>query len=624
MAGGKNFRVLFEDAARAMNAGNVAAAETLLREVIALRPRHPEALHLLGVLCAQSGRVAEAAELLRQAVALKPYFTEAQSNLGAALVAAGQVAEAETMLRQVLLLRPDHAYSHSNLGRALQQQGKIDEAITSYRRALQLNPNFIETHYRLATALAERGEISAAIAACEQALLCEPRFLDARNGLANLLREVGREHDALALYRGVIAADPGHVEAHASLLTLLNGLPDAPPVEIFREHVLWDERHARSLRQGAAPHTNSKDPDRRLRIGYVSGDFFSHSVAYFIEPLLAAHDRDRVELFAYADVARPDAVTQRLRGHVPNWRNISGMSNPQLADTVRGDAIDLLVDLGGHTAGNRLLAFARKPAPVQVTYLGYPNTTGMSAMDYRLTDARADPPGAEALHSEKLMRLPDTFLCYRPPEDAPPVAAPPATANGFVTFGSFNAVSKINDPLLDLWARVLAAVPGSRLLLKAKHLSAEINRRRVHGAMAARGVDAGRVELLPPTARVPEHLALYGRMDVALDSFPYHGTTTTCEALWMGVPVVTLAGDRHVSRVGVSLLTTVGLAECIAATEAEYVARAAALAGDAGRLKTLRTGMREQVRASALCDAPRFARNVEAAYRDMWRTWCVT
>jgi predicted O-linked N-acetylglucosamine transferase (SPINDLY family) len=624
MASGKSFRVLFEDASRAMNAGDVAAAETLLREVIALRPRHPEALHLLGVLCAQSGRVAEAAELLRQAVALKPYFTEAQSNLGAALVAAGQVAEAETMLRQVLLLRPDHAYSHSNLGRALQQQGRTDEAIASYRRALQLNPNFIETHYRLATALAERGEISAAIAACEQALLCEPRFLDARNGLANLLREVGREHDALALYRGVIAADPGHVEAHASLLTLLNGLPDAPPVEIFREHVLWDERHARSLRQAAAPHTNSKDPDRRLRIGYVSGDFFSHSVAYFIEPLLAAHDRDRVELFAYADVARPDAVTQRLRGHVSNWRDITGSSNQQLADRVRGDAIDILVDLGGHTVGNRLLAFARKPAPVQVTYLGYPNTTGMSAMDYRLTDARADPPGAEVLHSEKLVRLPDTFLCYRPPEDAPPIAAPPAAANGFVTFGSFNAVSKINAPLLDLWARVLAAVPGSRLLLKAKHLSAEINRRRVHGAMAARGINPGRVELLPPTAGVAEHLALYGRMDVALDSFPYHGTTTTCEALWMGVPAVTLAGDRHVSRVGVSLLTTVGLAECIAATEAEYVARAAALARDLPKLADLRARMRECVRTSALCDAPRFARHVEAAYREMWRHWCAT
>jgi predicted O-linked N-acetylglucosamine transferase (SPINDLY family) len=607
-----------------MNAGDVAAAETLLREVIALRPRHPEGLHLLGVLCAQSGRVAEAVELLRQAVALKPYFTEAQSNLGAALVAAGQVAEAETMLRQVLMLRPDHAYSHSNLGRALQQQGRTDEAIASYRRALQLNPNFIETHYRLATALAERGEISAAIAACEQALLCEPRFLDARNGLANLLREVGREHDALALYRGVIAADPGHVEAHASLLTLLNGLPGAQPAEIFREHVLWDERHARSLRQGAAPHTNSKDPDRRLRIGYVSGDFFSHSVAYFIEPLLAAHDRDRVELFAYADVARPDAVTQRLRGHVSNWRDITGSSNQQLADRVRGDAIDILVDLGGHTAGNRLLAFARKPAPVQVTYLGYPNTTGMSAMDYRLTDAHADPPGAEALHSEKLVRLPDTFLCYRPPEDAPPVAAPPAAANGFVTFGSFNAASKINDPLLDLWARVLAAVPASRLLLKAKYLSAEVNRTRVRAAMAARGIDAGRVEMLPPTAGVAEHLALYGRMDVALDSFPYHGTTTTCEALWMGVPVVTLAGDRHASRVGVSLLTTVGLAECIAATEAEYVARAAALARDLPKLADLRARMRDCVRTSALCDAPRFARHVEAAYREMWRHWCAT
>ncbi len=624
MASGKSFRVLFDDATRAMNAGDAAGAEALLREVIALRPRHPEALHLLGVLCAQSGRVAEAVDFLRQAVALKSYFVEAQSNLGAALVATGQVAEAEPLLRQVLLLKPDHAYSHSNLGRALQQQGKTEEAIASYRRALQLNPNFLETHYRLATALAERGEISAAIAACEQALLCEPRFLEARNGLANLLREIGRGQEAEGLYRSVIAADPAHVEAHAGLLTLMNTLPGAQPAEIFREHVAWDQRHARPLGLGIPPHKNKKDPERRLRVGYVSGDYFSHSVAYFIEPLLAAHDRERVELFAYSDVSRPDAVTARLRGYVANWRDIAGLASPQVADAVRADGIDILVDLGGHTSGNRLPAFARKPAPVQVTYLGYPNTTGMAAMDYRLTDARADPPGAEAFHTEKLVRLPETFLCYRPPEDAPAVVDPPVLSSGQITFGSFNAASKINDSLLDLWARVLAAVPGSRLLLKAKYLSAEVNRARVRAALAARGIDAGRVEVLPPTAGVAEHLALYGRMDVALDSFPYHGTTTTCEALWMGVPVVTLAGDRHISRVGVSLLTTVGLAEFIAENEADYVSRAAALARDVGRLKALRAGMRERVRLSALCDAGRFARNVEAAYREMWRAWCIT
>jgi predicted O-linked N-acetylglucosamine transferase (SPINDLY family) len=335
-----------------------------------------------------------------------------------------------------------------------------------------------------------------------------------------------------------------------------------------------------------------------------------------MHPILESHDRTAFEIYLYDDSPRLDAFTERLRPLADAWHRVRGMPDAQLAEKIRADRIDVLVDLAGHTAGNRLLTFARRPAPVQISYLGYPNTTGLNTVDYRLTDAVADPPGlADELHTEKLVRLPGTFLTFRPPVETPEVVDPPVLKNGFVTFGSFNALWKVNAPLLQLWARVLRAVPDSRLMMKAEGLEEPDVAHRIANVFRQAGIDVARVRLLGREATYAGHLAAYGTCDVCLDTFPYAGTTTTCEALWMGVPVVSLAGEVHASRVGASLLSSVGLSEFAAPNAGAFVATAANLAGQPERLRELRRTMRERLRGSPLMNPIGLTRAIETAYR---------
>jgi predicted O-linked N-acetylglucosamine transferase (SPINDLY family) len=371
-----------------------------------------------------------------------------------------------------------------------------------------------------------------------------------------------------------------------------------------------------------APHANARDLERPLRVGYVSADFCAHPVGYFILPVLAAHDRARVAVHCFSGRLVEDDVSARLRGHAAAWRSTVGVDDAALAAQIRADGIDILVDLGGHTAGNRLGAFARKPAPIQVTWLGYPATTGLRAIDYRLSDAFADPADADRQSVEALVRLPGGFHCYVPADAAPDVAPAPARAQGVVTFGSFNNLSKVNARVIAAWGRVLAAVAGSRLLVKARPLADPDTRARYQALFAQAGVAPERVSLIATATSWRDHMAQYGQVDIALDTFPYNGTTTTCDALWMGVPVITLRGDRHAGRVGVSLLSHVGLPELIADTLDDYVAKAAALAGDLDRLAALRTGLRPRLVAAPIGDPQRFTRALEDAYREMWRRWC--
>jgi predicted O-linked N-acetylglucosamine transferase (SPINDLY family) len=403
----------------------------------------------------------------------------------------------------------------------------------------------------------------------------------------------------------------------------MNYHPGMEASAIAEEHRRWNQVHAEPLRPFILPHTNERSPSRRLRIGYVSPDFRAHSVAYFLEGLLEHHDHSQVEVFCYAEVANPDAVTARMEQLAGHWRRITGMPDAEVAELIRHDGIDILVDLAGHTANRRLLVFARKPAPVQVTWLGYPNTTGLDTIDYRLTDHFADPPGStEHLHSEQLIRLPQSAWCYRPLENPPPVSAPPVHDTGHITFGCFNAMPKINRPLLELWSGILLAVPGSRLLLKNASLGETSMQHQLWKQLQEMGIGPERVEMVGCVPDLSGHLGMYGRVDIALDTFPYHGTTTTCEALWMGVPVVTLAGKTHVSRVGASLLSNLGHQEWIASIPEEYVKIAVELAKDLPRLTALRSTLRERMQASPLMDAAGFARDIEAAYRKIWRTWC--
>jgi predicted O-linked N-acetylglucosamine transferase (SPINDLY family) len=395
----------------------------------------------------------------------------------------------------------------------------------------------------------------------------------------------------------------------------MNYHPSLTPKEKFEEHLRWAARHATFPLK---PKPRRTGP-RRLKIGYVSADFYRHSVSSFIEPILAGHDRGRFEIFCYSDVLKPDETTARLQALPVNWRPITGIGQDRAAEIITNDEIDILVDLGGHTKRNRMLLFARKPSPIQATYLGYPNTTGLSQMDYRFTDAYADPAGeSDRWHTEKLIRLPHGFLCYHaPPDDLVIATASRAQENRVITFASFNVLSKLTTVAISIWSRILAVVPRSRLILKNSSLFDPGVRQLIETAFAKNGISSDRLDLRPPTETLAEHLAVYRQADIALDTFPYNGTTTTCEALWMGVPVITWTGDTHAARVGSSILNQIGLPELIGASPEDYLRRAVELANDSARLTALRSRMRERMRRSSLLNPAQITADIEAAYHAM-------
>jgi protein O-GlcNAc transferase len=717
-------QALFSEALRLHQAGRLADAERLYRQILAADGRHSGSLHLLGVLALTAGRPDTAVELIRQAIGLRGDVAPYHSNLGNALRTQGKLEEAVASYRRALALKPDYGEAHYNLATALQALGRIDDAIGSYRRALQFkltvpevhndlaaalraagrfddakaayelaiktNPEFAAAHNGLGDLLRQLGDIDGAVSHCqravelagataefhnnlgiafrargdqaaavrsfERALALKPDLPESHNNLGNALKDLGRLGDAVAHYERAVALKPDYarahnnlgnalkdrgqpelavaeferalsiapdlVEAHSNLLLCLNYLADLPDDRIYAESRRWWDRHGAPHLTAQRRYDNERDPERRLRIGYVSPDFRRHSVSHFLEPLLAAHDRAAVEVFAYAELRSPDAVTGRLRALTDHWRPTIGLTDDVVAAQVRQDGIDILVDLAGHTSGNRLPVFARAPAPVQVTWLGYPNTTGLDTIGYRLVDAITDPDGAETWTTERLIRLDGCFLCYAPPADAPAPVPPPGSRNAAVTFGSFNNVAKLTAATLQCWAELLGRVPGSRLLLKGYAFDDAEARSRLLRDFERRAIAAERVELQGPISNPVEHLRAYERIDIALDPFPYNGTTTTCEALWMGVPVVALRGSRHAARVGASLLHHVGLESLVARDVAQYIEVAAALAADRTRLQELRGSLRSTMAASRLCAASSFARGIEAAYRQMWRRWC--
>jgi predicted O-linked N-acetylglucosamine transferase (SPINDLY family) len=540
--------------------------------------------------------------------------------LGNLLKSQGGFREAAESLELAVRLAPQQAAIWLNFGVACLELGRIRQAEDCFRQALAREPHRPEACNILGHALLLQGRCGEAIEQLEQALALKPGYAPAHDNLGRVLKAQGRAAEALRHHRIALEAQP-RSSTHSNFLYTLNLIAGLDPAEVAAEHRRWAGLYAEPATTPSALHDFT--PARPLRIGYVSPDFVRHAVAYFFEPALARHDPGQFEVFCYSDAPVPDAVTERLRRQADGWCASALMSDAQLEAQIRRDRIDILVDLAGHTARNRLAVFARRPAPVQVTWLGYPNTTGLEAIDYRLTEAVSDPPGqTEAWHSEKLYRLPEVFSCYRAPAECPAVSPLPALAAGHVTFGCFNNFAKVADSTLEHWARLLRAVPHSRLLLKSRGLSDPATVARVHAHFAAAGVGADRIECNGVELSVPAHLALYHRVDIALDTFPYNGTTTTCEALWMGVPVVTLAGRTHASRVGASLLTHLGWLEGIAADKTEYGARAQRLAADLPGLARLRQGLRERMRRSPVCDEPRFVHHLEDAFRQMWIERC--
>jgi protein O-GlcNAc transferase len=601
--------------------GELDQAMAAWRKAIDLHPAFAEAHSNLGDALKTKGRLDEAIASIRHAIALNPNLPEAHNNLGSALKDKGRLDESIAACRQAIALRPGYAEAHNNLGNALKDHGQPDEAIAAFRKAISLNPNLSQAFSNLGNTLKDKDQYDEAIAAHRQAIAVNPNLPEAYVNLGNPLGDIGQMDEAIALYRKALTLKPDLVEARSNLLFALLNHPGYDARAVAEEHRDWGRHHADPLLKSILPHNNDRDPDRPLRIGYVSPDFRDHAVSRFLLPLFRHHDHSACRIICYSDVPRPDAVTERLRACTDEWRDIVGLSDDRVAEQIRLDKIDILVDLAGHTAGNRLFVFARKPAPVQVTYLGYPATSGLSQIDYRLTDGFADPPGmTDALHTEKLWRLPDCNWCFAEPEDSPPVR--PSRADRPLHFGSFNKSTKASPVVMELWAAILKATPSSRMIFKSRGLGVQSVRSPIIDFFKSRGIPADRLDLWGSGQDNRTHLDAYNQMDIALDTFPYHGTTTTCDALWMGVPVVTLAGTSHVSRVSVSLLNCVGLPFLVAQSPDEYVSIAVRLANDLPRLAHLHRTLRDKMRASPLMDAPKFARNIEAAYRRMWRTWC--
>ncbi|MCX7353386.1 MAG: tetratricopeptide repeat protein [Alphaproteobacteria bacterium] len=600
-------------------AGEAIRAAEAHRTALALQPDFAEAHHSLAEALRVLEKPQEAEAHYRRALVLKPGFAFARNGLGLALAAQGRYAEAEAEYRAALAETPAFAQAVINLAQALELRNRPREAETEYRKALKLDPTSLAALVNWGNLCKEGGRTTEAMDLYRRALQHHPNAAPALNNLANLLKDQGMVEEALALFRRAIAIEPKFGHAHSNLLLTMHYVPGPSPEEIVAAHREWAARFPTP----DAAHANSRDPERRLRVGYVSPDFRRHPVASFIEPILAAHDRHRVEVFCYAVHLKPDAVTARLKALADHWREIGPLDTEAAANLIRADGIDVLVDLAGHTANNRLAVFARKPAPVQATYLGYPGTTGLPAMDWRITDAVADPPGdAEMLHTEALMRLPETFQCFGKPPDAPAVEPVPMIKTGHVTFASFNMLAKVHPALISRWAKILRGIEGARLVLKSAPFRDAGTRAHYHAMFAAHGIAAERVDLLGYIPSAAAHFTLYNRIDVALDTDPYNGATTTCEALWMGVPVVTLAGRSHVGRVGAAILTHLGLEELIAASPEDYVARAVTLARDPARLSALRTSLRPRMETSSLTNPARFTAALEDAYGVMWRQWC--
>jgi len=629
----------FELALQRHQAGRLAEAEALYRQILAADPNHPGALHLLGLIVHQAGRHDLAVDLIRQSLALKPNNHAAHCNLGVACHAIGRLDEAIAAYRRALELKPDFLEAQINLGAAFSDQGQLDQAVAGYRLALQISPNSPAAHNNLGNALSGLRQFDEAIAAYRRALELEPGSAEALNNLGAALRNRGEVGEAMAAYRQALQIKPDDPSAHSNLIFSLHLRPDAEA--ICEEHRLWNRRFGDSLkpvlqaetndpavdgRTGnhgshgvGLPYGNDRAVGRRLRVGYVSPDFRDQPVGRFVLPVIERHDRERFEILCYFGAAGSDWMTERIRALAGGWRSTVGVSDTHMAEMIREDEVDILVDLSLHTAGNRLPVFARRPAPVQVTWLGYPGSAGLPAIDYRLTDARMDPLGERPVWSaEEPVRLPDCWCCYQPVDDSPEINALPALSAQGVTFGSLNNFAKVNEGALALWARVLEAVKGARLLMFCPEGRA---RERVRGLFVELGIAGERVEFVGFAPRW-EYLSLYHRIDLALDPFPCNGMTTTCDALWMGVPVLTLPGAMPVSRAGLSLLSSVGLEALAASSEEDYVRIAAELATDLPRLADLRATLRARMLASPLMDAPRFARNIEAAYRKMWQHWC--
>lgn len=645
----------FELAMQHHQAGRLNEAEGLYRQILVQQPGHINALHYLGVIAHQTGRNDLALDLIRQAIAIGPTWPEAHYNLAIVLKAMGRQDEAIAAFRQTLALRPDQARACFHLGVVLQASEQLDQAIAAYRQAIALQPNYPEAYNNLGVALARTGQYEPAIAAFRQFIMIKPNAAEGQYNLGNALQAAGQLGHAIVAFRQAIVLKPDYLEVYSNLgLALANSGQLDEAITVLRQAITLNPKAANAegftnllyalyhhpgcssmellevTRQWARQQpvvspgyfpNRDRSPDRKLKIGYVSGSFVMSADAHFTLPLLAHHDRKQFEIFGYSRAGRHDEFTQRLRSHCDHWIDICQLGTQAAVELIRSHEIDILVNVSNTGDLCRTL-FASRMAPIQMIWLIFAScTSGLETVDYRISDPFVDAVGMdETCYSEQTLRLPETAWCYDPLVDSLPVEPPPVIGNGFVTFGSLHRLIKLNPSVLATWVEILRATPNARLLIQAVAGSA---REHLLDQFQQLGVDRGRIDCIGKLPR-REYLKQFHRIDVLLDTFPFAGHTTAFDSLWMGVPVVTLSGGTLVSRAAASTLENLKLGELIGRTREEYVQIAVKLANDLPRLKELRLTLRQRMENSPLMDAPRFARNFESVYRQVWHRYCAT
>ncbi|APW40475.1 glycosyltransferase [Rhodoferax koreense] len=633
--------------------GRLVEAEPAFRQAMALKPESANAHYNLGTNLKAQGQLKEAEDRFRTALELRPDFMPAMLNLDRVLQDQGRWIDAEVYWRDALRAKPDFLTGYVSLSQVLRRQQRAGEALACLRRALEIAPDSVALNFQVGSVLKDLGRFDEAEQSCRRAIdidptsavgwnnlaevfnatqrlveaeqgfrkaiALEPELAPAHGNLGIVLQNQGRLHEAEDSMRRALALNPADATAHGNLLFVLNYHPDKTGDEVFAEYRAYDENFCVQHRAEWRSHANTKDPARVLRVGYVSPDFRSHSCANFLEPLLSRHDKRQVRIYAYAELLREDAATARYKSYVDHWVPTRGMSDAALAERIRADGIDILVDLAGHTGGNRLGVFARKPAPVSLSWMGYGCTTGLSAIDYFLTDEASAPHGSERFFAERPWRLPVGWA-YRPAGAAQmgEVSALPALRNGFVTFGTLTRAVRVNHRTVRVWAELLKRVADSRLVIDSRSYQDAETQEELAQRFVAQGIARERLLI---GCHSPPWDVLRG-IDIGLDCFPHNSGTTLFETLYMGIPYVTLADRPSVGCLGSSILQGIGHPEWIAQTEEDYIARAAALAGDTARLAQIRAGLRPAMQASALMDEAAFTRNVEDAYRQMFNQWC--
>ncbi len=604
-------------------AGRLSEAEALYQQILQTQPETAGAYHGLGLLASQAKNCPLAIELFQKAIQLQPNIADYYQSLGSILAEQSNFAGAVTCYEKAIALNPNNALTYYKLGWAFKSQNKHAQAVLCFRRVIALDPNIAEAYNGLGNALRFLGKIEEAIANYQKTLELEPQHEMAHNNIACALQDKGLFDQAIPHFREALHINPNYQEAYSNLLFALNYVEEDPH-RLFAEHQGYHQQLALPLMPIFENYPNSCQNNRKLKIGYVSRDFKKHSVAYFIEPILAHHNHKQFEITCYYDDIVIDDTTQRLQAHADHWKFSANLSHANLAELIKTDQIDILIDLGGH-AGDRLLTFAQRAAPVQITYLGYPTSSGLTAIDYRLSDHHVDPQGeTEIFNSEKLLRMPHSYFCYQPYWQSPPVTPLPALETGILTLGCFNNHTKVTAQLLDLWAEIIKKIPNSRLLLKSstQHFNDPEIVKWVSEKLFSRGLTPEQIHILPSTRTTEEHLKYYQQIDIALDTYPYNGATTTCEALWMGIPVISWSGKTHASRMGLSLLNTVGLGHLVAKSAEEYLNIVINLTSDLNQLQDLRKNLRSQVSASPLTQAAQFTAHLETLYQNIWETWC--